>query len=750
MLKSLFLGLFLAISPALTASSQGATLTRNGKASSIIVVPDKDSRVSRDAAELLQKTLAKMTGAAIPVQPEGRVSGPASAESVWISVGNTRFARSKGVTPEALKPEEIRLVVTPTYVIAAGNEGPASDAGRETQQGSYFAVVELLERLGVRWLWPGESGEVISKTATVSIGPLNYAFTPPLVQRHLRFGPVGRGGGEFRYGVKVSQAGLDWGDWPQHMRLGGSRKISAGHNFGDWYDKFFKEHPEYFAVGEDGKSHGWLNDVGRSKLCVSNPGVLEQVVKQAEAYYEACANPLAASFSLSPTDNQAGHCMCENCRKLDALDGPKVTWNFNTGAGGQTRTLVHHVSLTDRYVTFWNRVAERLEQKCPHLLFGSIAYGVYRHPPLHVAAHKNLVMAYVGGDYTNDALRRSCLNDWDAWAAKATRLLFRPNLMREGYGFPLIWPVRMAEDLKHFAHTGMIGVDIPNIHGHWATQGLNYYVLAKILWNPDLDARSIVDDYCNRGFGGAAAAIKKYYSRLIELTGQLAAYNGTRDKDVEGILARGEATEEDRAVRTLARKTQVSAWEVVYTPKVMTELEGYLGEARRLATGQPATRKRVEFLSLGFDYARLDLKMKQAVAQYERDPESKEKAVNLLKVLVELEQWRKRNASSPAVGIVVGYYWFWKQQLEGTPAMGFAPVVLPEKLSGDNYRLSVLAFSRDKRIEKIQLSADGKRWSDPQPYEPHITWRGQGKVFVRFYLEGERSSVWSEPVSANL
>jgi len=749
MLKSCLV-LFLAVSSAVAVESRGATLTRNGKATSIIVVPDKAPRVCQEAAELLQKTVAKISGAIIPIQPEGRASAPASTQMVWVSVGNTRFARSKGVKPDAMKPEEIRLLVADSYVIAAGNEGPAGDTGRETQRGPYFASVELLERLGVRWLWPGESGEVLPKTATVTIAPLSYTFVPPLIQRYLRFGPAGKGGGEFRYGVKIPQAGLDWGDWPQHMRLGGSRKISAGHNFGDWYDKYFKEHPEYFAVGEDGKSFGWLNETSRSKLCVSNPAVLDRVVEEAEAYYEHCANPLAAAFSLSPTDNQAGHCMCQNCRKLDALDGPKVTWNFNTGENGRTRTPVHHVSLTDRYVTFWNRVAERLEQKCPHLLFGSIAYGVYRHPPLHVAAHRNVVMAYVGGDYTNDAMRSAFRKDWDAWAAKTSKMLYRPNLMREGYGFPLIWPTRMAEDLQHLARTGMIGVDIPNIHGHWATQGLNYYVLAKILWNPSLDARQLVDDYCDRGFGPAAAAVKKYYSRLMELTAQLAAHNGKRDRDVEGILARGEATEEDSAVRTLARTTQVSPWEVVYSPKVMMELEEYLVQARRLAAGQPAARKRVEFLSLGFEYARRDLKMKQAVARYERDSESREKTVELLKALVELEEWRKQQAASPAVGIVVGYYWFWKQQLEGTPAMRFAPVVVPEKLPGGDYRLSVLAFSWNKRITKMQLSADGKEWSESRAYEPRISWRGRGSVFVRFYLEGERDAEWSKPVSAKL
>src|SRR6266545_1656441 len=98
------------------ATSWCATLTRNGKASSVIVVPDKGARVCQDAAELLQRTLARMSGATIPIQSESKVNGPASPERVWLSVGDTRFARSKGVAPDKWKPEEIRLAVTPTYI----------------------------------------------------------------------------------------------------------------------------------------------------------------------------------------------------------------------------------------------------------------------------------------------------------------------------------------------------------------------------------------------------------------------------------------------------------------------------------------------------------------------------------------------------------------------------------------------------------------------------------------------------------
>lgn len=44
--------------------------------------------------------------------------------------------------------------------------------------------------------------------------------------------------------------------------------------------------------------------------------------------------------------------------------------------------------------------------------------------------------------------------------------------------------------------TGCIRVDMPNIHHHWGTQGLNYYMLARLMWDETLDPSEVIDDYC--------------------------------------------------------------------------------------------------------------------------------------------------------------------------------------------------------------------------------------------------------------
>ena len=118
----------------------------------------------------------------------------------------------------------------------------------------------------------------------------------------------------------------------------------------------------------------------------------------------------------------------------------------------------------------------------------------------------------------------------------------------------------------------MIGTDLDSCCNNWATQGLNYYVMAKLLWEHDLDVDALIDDYCRAGFGAGAEAVKAYLLRVEELTDLIA---GTEMKYLGP-----------------------------YTPEVVDELRGYLDAAAAAtsAADDPRSAARVAFLRAGLEY----------------------------------------------------------------------------------------------------------------------------------------------------
>jgi predicted esterase YcpF (UPF0227 family) len=738
--------------------ADGLSLVQGGRANSQIVVAEVPSKPAQAAAALLQTTIRKMTGADLPIVKESAAEAAPAAQRTWISIGHTRFARSKGPSPAALKPEEIRVVVEPSWVILLGNEASNDPEGSSTQWGTYYAVVEFLERLGVRWLWPGEIGEVIPRSAELVVPCYSYCYVPKLFQRHLRFQPPAQSAqlGEFLYQASIEKDGLGAGDWPEKMRLGHSRPIRATHSFGEWYERYFKAHPEYFATDEDGKSHGGNRNTQRLKQCLSNPGVQGQVVDLAVAYHEHCRLPQLAMYSLSPNDGQ-GHCLCPNCRAQDVPGAPPVEWNWDwqDAAGNWHRKIVKHVSLSDRHVNFWNQIAQRAEKQRPGLLFGAYAYGVYRDPPLRTDVHPNVVIGYVGMSYENEAVRRAGLEQWDGWARRTSAMFFRPNCMKEGNGFPLVYARRLAQDIRHFADHKMVAADIANIGGHYATQGLNYYVLCKILWNPAADPDAIIADYCQRGFGAGAGEIRQYLLRLMELSDQFAAYAGQIEPDVRALLRKDEATaEEEKEIQDKA-SAQASPWEVVFTPQAMAQLEAHLARARDAVQSDRDCRKRVEFLQEGFQYAQVALPTYQRLEYLKRHKDSFEARFAAVKALQEEEAWRRRHAQSNAVGIVTGVSW-WHKVFRRTPIGGYFAAASATPAAGQPgaYDLMLPAWTSAGRIEKMQFSTDAKArtWSDPEPYLTTKRWQGTARpLAVRFLVtkpadRGKVDQSWSRKV----
>jgi hypothetical protein len=121
------------------------------------------------------------------------------------------------------------------FLIESTPEGSLVLAGNG-RNGTSFAVYKFLERFaGIRWLWPGESGEVIPKKSTLALDPVSMEQEPAYAWRNLGpegplWGPMDKWASQRRLGVSVHHQRLEE-LWEMHNGLGGVR-IYGGHSWG--------------------------------------------------------------------------------------------------------------------------------------------------------------------------------------------------------------------------------------------------------------------------------------------------------------------------------------------------------------------------------------------------------------------------------------------------------------------------------------------------------------------------------------
>ena len=189
------------------------------------------------------------------------------------------------------------------------------------------------------------------------------------------------------------------------------------------------------------------------------------------------ADPNLTATSISPNDGGANKfCRCEPCRAWDSPQAQEIYRN-NPGIG-QDRDI----PLTDRYFRFYNEVARRVKQEPPDRYLGLYAYSLYRTPPVTLDhLEGNLVVGYVGfSSYVDDQVRKSNREEWLQWNRLAKQLILRPNLLWGPVGLSVNYVHKLGDDLRFLADHGMRATDYDGGIGNWGTQGLNYYVLARL------------------------------------------------------------------------------------------------------------------------------------------------------------------------------------------------------------------------------------------------------------------------------
>jgi hypothetical protein len=270
-------------------------------------------------------------------------------------------------------------------------------------------------------------------------------------------------------------------------------------------------------------------------------------------------------------DGRQTYCLCPKCEAWDAPDGKTIKM-------GSKKGTIEHVSMTDRIARFFNAVAEIVAEELPDRYVGALAYSVYEQPPVRETLRDNIIIGYVPAMdvYVNDASREAMREGWTKWAAAAKHLFYRPNTLMALHAMPEVYVHRLGEDMRLFAEGDrMMFVDFDCNYQHWATNGLNYYVAAKLIGDPNADVEAIVDEYCASGFGPAAPTVRRYFDELERITDAVAA-------------GRRRPTPQD-----IARH---------YSDETLARLRAVLDQAGREA-GDGVYRRRVDFLRQGLEYA---------------------------------------------------------------------------------------------------------------------------------------------------
>ena len=612
MLKTYILVLLLGSS---ILGASPVTLVRGGTPAAEIVVADDAGRVARAAAADLQKYLTRVSGAALIIRKE---SAPGTPGFAAIFVGQTKAALAAGIDASRLQEEGFAIRTRGERIFIVGADRTARD------QGSFHGVSDFLERdLGVRWLWPGALGTVIPRRTTITVAAADRTGAPFMHIRRMRDAIANLNPSKLLRGMdalamdenKRKSMAVDSGEWTSHMRLGGNVEASYGHAFLHWWDDYHEKHPDYFAMMPDGSRKWPWSNTERVKICFSNPAVQDQWMANARAYFKE--NPDSISFSATPNDNALqGHCTCPQCEAWDDPRGQKYSMNWMAGGKEVVRD---HVSLSDRHFRFYNLLADRLAKEFPDKLLGAYAYNSWRNPPIRERQIRpNVMVGYVGPNslgVSGDAWRKD-LALWDEWAKLASKLFFRPNMLHGGHGMPLVYVHKLAADLRHRADNSMMGADFDSLIHHWSTQGLNYYVLAKLLWDPRLDVDALADDYIRAAFGPAAAEMKDYYAALEKHTDEI------QRNTPDGVNG---ATKEFYA--TIPK---------LYPLPVVGQWRALLRQAKAKAPAGSDYARRIEWVALGLDYAELQSRLVGLTTK--ENPTAAEKQL-IAKLGLEHEAW---------------------------------------------------------------------------------------------------------------
>lgn len=493
-----------------------------------IVLPSAPSVNEQKAADVLQRYLLEISGAALPV-----LSADQDTSRYEILLGQNDRLDELGVKTDlnALGEDGFTIKTDSLRLIIAGGD----------DKGTLYGVYSFLEKyLGCRMYSP--QVKIIPKRARIALGRIDDTQIPVIAFRDTHYRVTWHGEYTDWHKLDHDEHGnrTDWGMWV--------------HTFNSLVppEIYFEEHPEYFSMVKGKRIP--------TQLCLTNPNVLQITIQNLRK--KIAQNPEAKYWSVSQNDNR-DFCTCDRCKAIDDREG----------------------SPSGSIINFVNQVADQFPDK----MISTLAYEYGRRAPKTLVPRDNvnimLCSIEINRDkpITGDPTSADFARDVREWGKIAKDIIVWDYVIQFNH---LISPFPnlhvLQPNIRFFADNGvsaMFEQGNREVGGEFAE--LRAYLISKLLWDPNENVDSLMNDFLAGYYGAAGKPIRRYIDAMHE-----ALMQSGKPLRIFGSPMEAETS--------------------YLTPELMMRYQLYFDEAEAVVFDNPELLERVRIARLPLIYATME------------------------------------------------------------------------------------------------------------------------------------------------